>query len=296
MCVISFLLLGACAETNPHTPADESAGEWGTDVAMGGGGTMLTDLIIVHTLFHPYTFPQSLYPYESDRVIIDAFLEIHLNCHIPSGVMPIASKTFALDNATIEEVYEIVRNAQTNVPINVELVNGEYIVIRTEVIDLRYAMITYAPTSDGWSGTGFNYMPMQGAFFDFDVFSHHFGQITDTENWAMYIPYHLFDDDSLFSVYKEGEYGGLRTNIELSHQVGHDYRIYSDITGFKEFYESLGLYEITVEGNTLILEGQIHRRNSSSVTADISTVGGRIILTFSEENEQRYVAYSIEVE
>ena len=98
-------------------------------------------------------------------------------------------------------------------------------------------------------------MPLQGAFFDQDIFSNvgdNYWQIDAGESFVMYVPYHLFDDHLLFYFYAFQHYGGLRRNNNLSHQIGHNYKIYGDIADFREFYESLGIYEITEDSSRLI--------------------------------------------
>ncbi|MBS3976130.1 MAG: hypothetical protein KGZ75_05305 [Syntrophomonadaceae bacterium] len=238
-------------------------------------------------------------------------LKLDLKCYVGAGVPPFANQSFSInrddfetapyhDNSIIP-LYEALKDAQTNPRITgIELVRERYIVISTDVSDLRYAMIVRASTHGGGSSdTGFDYMPLQGAFFDQDIFSNvgdNYWQIDAGESFVMYVPYHLFDDHLLFYFYAFQHYGGLRRNNNLSHQIGHNYKVYGDIADFRAFYGSLGIYEITEERDSLILEGQIHRREAGVLSANLAPINGRIILSFSEESGQNFVVYSFETD
>jgi len=195
--------------------------------------------------------------------------------HYRGSIPPFALERFALsDEHDINSVYEMLHTQ-----VSVELVRGRYIIIRTDIVDLQYVMI--APSVQTTMACGrnwFDIMPMQGRFFDQDVFSQRFWPIFG-DSFATYIPYHLFDDASLY--YIPGPYGSvIANNVYLAHQIGHYYRIYGNMADFRAFYESLGLYEIIETDDQLILTSSAH----------IMT------LSFQEDNGQRYVAFSFELE
>lgn len=131
------------------------------------GGSMRANSIIFRSLLQP------------DSVT----LKLDLKCRVGAGVPPFANQSFSInrddfetapyhDNSIIP-LYEALKDAQTNLRITgMELVRERYIVISTDISDLRYAMIVRASTHGGGSSdTGFDYMPLQGAFFDQDIFS-----------------------------------------------------------------------------------------------------------------------------
>jgi hypothetical protein len=240
----------------------------------------------------------------------DTHLELRFDKPVAVGTHPDWKKSFAVysgdfpsfsdDLRSIVSVYEMVKNARANTSINVELVRDSYIVISTDIPDLRGAIIFGSSLYSGRSTySAFDYMPMQGRFFNQDIFG--FASRREPFIWSLrgvsfvtYMPYHLFNDHRLFYLYDFRPGGGLRHNRELSHQIGHYYRIYGDMADFKAFYESLDLYEVLEEDNTLILEGQIYKWGGGAVR-DVDRavpVDGRAVLRFKEENGQRYVAYS----
>ena len=283
------------------------------------GGSAKTDTIVFQSLFRPF-----VYPFEGGTT-----LSLNLDCYVGAGVPPMANQSFVVTEKEIPNLfldynqyesshgivalYETLKanqeNSQKNPQkdnqiTNIELI-GDYIVISTVLPDLRYVMIVRSSKHSGDSsgrGYGFDYMPLQGFFFEQDIFD----DIPDNhwriegENIATYIPYHLFDDHSLFYQYAFGYYGGLRKNHNLSHQLGHYYEIHGDISDFKAFYESLDLYEITQEDSRLILEGTFHVRDGTSYIREegmpasevVSPVETKMFLDFKEESGKRYVAYS----
>ena len=99
------------------------------------------------------------------------------------------------------------------------------------------------------------------------------------------MPYHLFDDNKLFET--SFDRGAIH---EFVHVIGQNYRIYGQQSDFREFYASLDLYEMSENGNQLILEGPI------CIVAVGGSSQGRIILTFTEQNGHQYVSYSFELD
>ena len=193
--------------------------------------------------------------------------------HLRFGGRSFALSRFALDGEQdINSVYEILREQ-----VDAELVRGRYVVIRTDVVDLQHVMIAPSVQTAMAGGLSwFDIMPMQGRFIDQDVFEERFQHIQG-ENFATYIPYHLFDDISLYCI--PGPHGSvIAWNGDLSHQIGHYYRIHGSMADFRAFYESLGLYEIAETEDQLILTSSAHT----------------MTLSFQEEDGQRVVAFSFE--
>ena len=256
------------------------------------GGPHRVDSIFFRSLFYPLVPLDFINPDDS------FVLTLHVDGYV-SGP-PYAFQIFTADimqdvqNQNLRNFYEVVRNAQSSTPIHAELICDEYIIIRTDNPNLRYVMFTYAQTPLDRGRGVFNYMPMQGQFFDQDVFALDTWQVEHGTGFAVDVPYHLFDDHLLFYFFDFRHGGRLRINPDLAHQSGHYYRIYGSMADFRAFYEGLGLYEITEADDQLILEGLVHQRSGAWNAAGV--VNGRIILSFREENGQRYVAYSFEAE
>jgi len=274
-----------------YMPANLTPGE-----SLGGpvaGAPVRREFVTFRTLFHPFAYPPTN----------NAVLTLHLENYAPGSVRPHDNQILTIRQegiTSLAALYEAVKNAKSNVQISVELVRERYIVIRTDIHGLQYAMIsdslitggTVEVTSDG--GRMFGYMPLQGRFFDKDVFALDFWQI-EGENYTIYVPYPLFDDHLLFYLYDSQAASGLHKNHDLSHQIGHYYRVYGNIADFRAFYETLNLYEVKEGNGQLVLEGQIYRRESGEISATTIPVNGRIILNFKEKDEQYYVSYSFKV-
>lgn len=254
------------------------------------GGLVRRNSITFYTLFRSLDYTN----------YNDTALTLYLENYFGTAVAPHANQLFNVrqdDVTSLASLYEAVKTAQSNTRISVELIRESYIVIRTDLHDLQYVMITNSLLSSGTSSDSiFGYMPMQGRFFDQDVFQDvyalNFWQIEGV-NYAIYIPYHLFDDHLLFYLYDSQ---GLDRNHDLSHRIGHYYKIYGNMDDFRAFYEDLNLYEVMEVDNQLILKGQIYKRELGHSSAEVSPINGRIILSFKEEGGQRYVAYSFDVE
>jgi len=213
----------------------------------------------------------------------NTIFEFDFDCYMFGSTPPLALDRFALaGEQDIHSVYNLLREQM-----NAALVRGRYIAIRTDIADLQYVMIAPSPRSEIGLGqemtegrTWFDFMPMQGRFFDQDVFAQHFWQIQG-DSFATDVPYHLFDDSSLFyatGAYDFDSFHGVVNNVDLAHQIGHYYRIYGNMADFRAFYESLGLYEIVETDDQLILTSSAH----------IMT------LSFQEDNGQHYVVFSFE--
>lgn len=103
------------------------------------GGSMRANSIIFYSLLQP------------DGVT----LKLDLKCRVAAGVPPFANQSFSInrddfetapyhDNSIIA-LYEALKDAQTNPRITgIELIRERYIVIFTDISDLRYAMIVRA--------------------------------------------------------------------------------------------------------------------------------------------------------
>ena len=246
------------------------------------GGLIKRNSISFYSLFQA-----SNYTPENDTIFT-----IDLEHYVGGSVVPHANQVFGVKQDTIislTSLYNAIKNAQSNSQISVELVRESYIVIRTEIHDLQYVMISNSILSSAFDrDTVFSYVPMQGRFFAQDVFTLNYWQI-DGENFSIYIPYHLFDDHLLF-YFKDDSI--LHENYELLHNIGHYYRIYGNMADFMTFYESLNMYEVIEHDNQLRLKGPIYKRELGSSFAHVSIINGTIILSFREEGGQLYVAYS----
>lgn len=253
------------------------------------GGHMKSNSIVFQTLFKPF----DTYPFNDDSV-----LKLYLECYVPESVPPMANQMFMLrhDGGTIRSIYEKVKDEPENSQFDIKLIRERYIVISSNIDGLRYAMIVCASVHGGrLQGEMFDYLPMQGCFFDQDMFIQSLWEI-EGENFTTYVPYHLFDDYTLFYLYDfHYDAGLLSKNFNLSHQIGHYYRIYGDIADFRMFYESIATHEIVEENDRLILLGSIYRRSDVGFHSSVTPVDGRTILSFREENGRRYVAYLFEV-
>jgi len=255
------------------------------------GGYKMKDTVTFHTLFYPFAIPPTT----------DSILILNLENYVDGSIAPHENQIFTIKHENINSLYEAMKNIQSNIQINVELVRENYIIIRTNIKDLQYAMIAPTVLTSGTAdintddNRAFGYMPMQGRFFDQDVFAQNFWQV-DGENIATYIPYHLFDNHLLFYLYDIQNSSDVHKNHNLSHRIGHYYKIYGDMADFKAFYESLNLYEITENDGQLILYGLLHKRELGYSSADITLINGKVILNFKEENGQHYVAYSFDIE
>jgi hypothetical protein len=213
----------------------------------------------------------------------DSELSLNFAHYKFGGTPPFALDRFALsDEHDIQSVYELLRTQ-----VNAEFVRERYIVIRTNIPDLQYVMIARSARTEKTleqeiteGRSWFDIMPMQGRFFDQDVFALSFWQIQG-DSFVVDVPYHLFDDFTLFYVTDAYDYDfhGIAGNFDLSHQIGHYYRIYGNVADFRAFYEKLGLYEITETDDQLILVSSAHT----------------MVLSFQEEDGQRYVAFSFEL-
>lgn len=281
------------------------------------GGESKTSAIVFQSLCHPV----------EDGIT----LTLNLDCYIAGAVPPMANQKFIvtekeipnlyLDNGQYSNtdgavaLYEVLKDAKLDERItNIELIDNRYILISTDIPDLRYVMIFRSSIfggdlseSDDLSkrGVSFDYMPLQGKFYNRNIFTdipNNHWQIDGT-NIAAYVPYHLFNDYSLFYQYAFKHLGGLLKNNHLSHQERYNYKIDSDITDFRAFYESLDLYEISEENNRLTFKGIFYKRDGSSTVEEgrptteiVSPVNGIMTLDFTEEDGQRYVAYSFETE
>jgi len=248
------------------------------------GGPVRRDSIIFHTLFC-----SSDYINNNDGTLV-----LYFENYTAGGVAPHANQLLTVmqyDINSITSLYEAIKSVKSNSEISIEFVRESYIVISTDIHNLRYVMISTSLLTSGTANNRvFGYMPMQGRFSNQNPPFDNFGPIKDM-GFEIYIPYHLFDDHLLFHLYdsKNGD-----RNHELSHQIGHYYRIYGDITDFKAFYESLNLYEIEYSDSYLVLEGQIYMREKRNFSTSLSCINGRIIMSFAEINGQRYVAYSFQ--
>jgi len=224
----------------------------------------------------------------------DAYLELLFENY--TWTQPASSSVYYFSlgqNLSVYALYELIREAESNVPIAVELIRDQYIIIQTNLPGLSYALITetfwYSPSSRSYSEYAF--MAMQGSFIEDAIIYRDEALITGK---VIYIPYHLFDDHSLFWSEDLNTPLCTGTGNEFGHFIGQYFRIYGDKADFSAFYASLDLYEITETENQLILDGPIFR--SIQATGRPGQQQGRIILTFREENERQYVAYSFELE
>ena len=246
------------------------------------GGFKRKDFILFPSMMIPFSYPQS----QENHLIL------YLNCYYDGTLMPHYNRGFYVnkENITIDSIYtELLKQKLHNdLLIAINRFRDDFIVIRTDVLLLQYVMIVNSNVTHRVEYKNlFGYMPMQGRFFERDVFLHNFWDIED-ENYVIDMPYHLFDDHLLFYVLdNQEEY----KNHFLSHRIGHYYKIYGSIKEFKDFYTSLNIFNIKEDNHQLILDGKIIKRCSSQLDTEAILYDSIITLDFKEYDGFYYVAY-----
>jgi len=250
------------------------------------------------TKVNSITFTSLLFNEENTTKLYFSEYQVSVASGIPPEALQfflVNQKHFTNDGNSLTTLLYDLSKSPSNSHLSFELVRNEYLLISLKDTGKDVGLIAKSLIQEYNNDfEAFKYMPLQGGFALENSEENTFLNKTTLE-FVIPLPYHLFQDNSLFYSCHRTSFSNQYLNRNLSHKIKQYYRIAGSLKDFYKFYNSLGMFQIELDNDRLLLTGAIHQRPQEQLVANSIISNGRVTLSFKEEYGINFISYSFEI-